>query len=149
MKQLIYVMQFRGKAAPVPGSSNMMKASTTAPSCTISTLVRPEGVSGTLQEASGDRASFESEVTVTGETSFLESGSIRFGDGNNRLLFSTVGQGYMGSSADPNLKHGTVTWRVDSGEGQFAQASGLITSNFTISEAGEVTDNHFGVIFVR
>jgi hypothetical protein len=60
-----------------------------------------------------------------------------------------VGQGYLGPSADPKLKHGSVIWRVDSGEGQFAEASGLITSNFTINEAGEVTDNHFGVIFVK
>jgi hypothetical protein len=42
-----------------------------------------------------------------------------------------------------------VIWRVEGGEGQFAGASGLITSNFTIDEAGEVTDNHFGVIFVK
>ena|SRR5437868_269522 len=65
-----------------------------------------------------------------------------------RLRFSTVGQGYLAASADPKLRHGTVTWRVDGGEGQFAQASGLITSNFTIGEEGEVVDNHFGLLFI-
>jgi hypothetical protein len=30
-----------------------------------------------------------------------------------------------------------------------SKARGLITSNFTVSNAGEVTDNHFGVIFVK
>jgi len=60
-----------------------------------------------------------------------------------------VGQGQIGGSADPKLKSGTVTWRVDSGEGQFAGASGFITSNFLIGEAGELTDNHFGVLFVK
>ena len=39
-------------------------------------------------------------------------------------------------------------WQVDSGEGQFAGASGLITSNFTVGEAGEVVDHHVGLIFV-
>jgi hypothetical protein len=39
-------------------------------------------------------------------------------------------------------------WRIDSGQGQFEGASGLITSNFTVGDDGEVTDNHFGVIFV-
>jgi hypothetical protein len=39
-------------------------------------------------------------------------------------------------------------WRVDSGEGQFAGASGPITSNFTLSGTGEVIDNHFALIFV-
>ena len=38
-------------------------------------------------------------------------------------------------------------WQVEGGEGQFDGAQGLITSNFTISDAGEVTDHHMGVIF--
>jgi hypothetical protein len=80
---------------------------------------------------------------------FHESGTIRFGEGNHSLTFSTVGQGFMADSADPKLKHGTVTWRIDRGVGQFEGASGLITSNFTLSDAGEVTDNHLGVIFVK
>jgi len=47
------------------------------------------------------------------------------------------------------MKHGTVSWKVDGGEGQFEGASGLIASNFTVGGAGEVIDNHFGVIFLR
>jgi hypothetical protein len=149
MGQLIYVMQFKGTAAPVAGSSTMLKAMTTAQSATISTVVGPEGVSGALQPAAGGNAIFESEVTFTGETSFQESGTITFGDHGHRLRFSTVGQGVIGDSADPQLKHGSVIWRVEEGEGQFEGARGLITSNFTVSNAGEVTDNHFGVIFVK
>ncbi len=149
MKQIVYAMQFRGQAAPVAGSSTVMKATTTGSSCTLTTAVGAQGVGASVQPAAGGKASFESEVTVTGESSFVESGTIRFGEGNHRLRFSTVGQGYMGASADPKLKHGSVIWRVEGGEGQFAGASGFITSNFTIGEAGEVTDNHFGVIFVR
>jgi len=42
-----------------------------------------------------------------------------------------------------------VTWKVDRGEGQFEGASGLITSNFTVSDTGEVVDHHCGVLFVR
>ena len=51
--------------------------------------------------------------------------------------------------SDPKLKHGSVMWRVESGKGQFAEATGLITSNFTIGEGGEVIDHHCGVIFVK
>ncbi len=149
MRQIFYAMQFSGQAAPVAGSSNVIKAATSASSCALTTAVGTEGVSASLQPAAGGKAAFESEVTVTGETSFVESGTIRFGEGNHRLRFSTVGQGYMGASADPKLRHGSVIWRVEGGEGQFAGASGLITSNFTLSEAGEVVDRHFGVIFVR
>ena len=65
------------------------------------------------------------------------------------LRFGTVGSGYLGPSVDPARKHGTVMWRVEGGEGQFAGASGLITSNFFVADDLAVTDHHFGVIFVR
>jgi hypothetical protein len=149
MRQIFYAMQFTGRATPVAGSSNVLKAATTAESCALTTAVSAEGVSASLQPATGGKAAFESEVTVTGETSFIESGTISFGEGNHQLRFSTVGQGYLGASADPKLRHGSVIWRVEGGEGQFGSASGLITSNFTISDGGEVIDRHFGVIFVR
>jgi hypothetical protein len=149
MKQLIYAMQFKGTAAPKAGVSGVIKASTTAPSCTLTSVVGSGGVTGTLVPVSGGKASFESEVTLTGEASFTETGTIRFGESNHLLRFSTVGQGFLGKSPDEALQYGSVMWRVDSGEGQFAGASGLITSNFTLSDTGEVTDHHFGLIFVR
>lgn len=149
MKQLIYVLQFKGKAAPVDASGTVMKAATTAPSCTVTTVASPSGVDGKLEPAAGEPASFESEVTFTGQTSFQECGTIAFGSGGNRLRFSTVGEGYIGPTGDAKLSHGSVIWRVEEGEGQLAGASGLITSNFTVSDTGEVIDNHFGVIFVE
>jgi len=86
-------------------------------------------------------------LTFTGETVFQEVGTIAFGDGHV-LRFGTVDRGYLAPSADPALKHGTVMWRVEGGEGQFAGATGLITSNFFVGEDLAVTDHHFGVIFV-
>ena len=41
---------------------------------------------------------------------------------------------------------GRSSWRVDGGEGQFAGASGLITSNFVLGEDLAVTDHHLGVL---
>ena len=158
MRQVIYAMQFKGQVASVGTSPSVMKATATATSCTITTIVGPEGVSATLQPAAEGGAVFESEVTLiggfesevtsVGEAGFKESGTITFG-GGHRLRFSTVGQGYLGPSADPQLKQGSVIWHIDSGEGQFDGAQGLITSNFTVSDAGEVTDHHFGVIFIQ
>ena len=145
MKQIIYAMQFKGQGGP-DGSPNVLKAMTSSPSCTLTTVIGSEGVQGSVQSAAGRKASFESEVTVTGDTSFLESGSIRFGDGNHQLRFSTVGRGYLGDSPKPTVKSGAVMWRVEGGEGQFAGASGYITSNFTLDEAGHVADNQFGVL---
>ena len=39
-------------------------------------------------------------------------------------------------------------WRVEGGEGQFAGASGLITSNFLVEKSGELIDHHVGVLFI-
>lgn len=149
MTEIIYVMQFKGKAVPANESGTVLKANTTAPSCTIATVVGAQGVSGTLQPKGGAEAKFESQVILTSETSFQESGTIIFGDNRHRLHFSTVGQGYVGPSVDPQLRHGSVIWKIEGGEGQFEGASGLITSNFFVSAAGDVTDNHFGVIFLK
>jgi hypothetical protein len=147
MRQIIYAMQFRGQAGPGDKGGTMV-AKTTSDSCRITSTVQDTGLAATLEQVAGGQASFESVVTLTGESSFLESGSIQFG-GRHSLRFSTVGQGYLGSSADPSLKHGTVNWRLDSGEGQFEGATGLITSNFTVGPNGEVVDNHFGLIFLK
>jgi hypothetical protein len=158
MTQVTYMMQFNGQVTPVGTSPNILKATTTASSCTMTTVVGSGGLDGTLEPVAGGYATFESEVTFiggfesevtsAGEAGFKEAGTITFGQGGDRLRFSTIGQGYIAPSPDPNVKHGCVMWQVDGGEGQFARARGLITSNFTVSAAGEVTDHHLGVIFV-
>jgi hypothetical protein len=149
MQQLIYGMQFTGRAAPVEGSSGVLRASTSAPSCTITSLVGPEGLASMINPAAGGVAEFESQVTFTGESTFLESGRITFGHDRHRLRFSTVGQGYLGPPAEAGVQHGAVTWQIDGGDGQFAGAHGLITSNFLVGPNGEVTDHHLGVIYVE
>jgi len=160
MRRIIYTMQFNGQVTPVGTSPNVLKATTTATSCTWVTLLGPDGLHAMLQPAAGDQATFEAEVTLLGgfessevtsdgEGGFKETGIITFGRGEHRVRFSTIGQGYIGPSAEPNLRHGAVVWRIDSGEGQFTGAQGLITSNFTLSDAGEVTDHQLGVILLR
>ncbi len=58
MRQIIYIMQFKGQAAPAGESSNVLKTMTTAPSCIITTVASPEGVEGTVQSTAGDNAAF-------------------------------------------------------------------------------------------
>ena len=147
MREVLYAMRFTGQAEPVGEVGNVLRATTSAPSSTLTSRVGPGGVTGTLTSAPGEEATFASDVTFTGETSFLEIGTIGFGAGHT-LHFSTVGSGYLAPSADPNRKQGTVMWRVDGGEGQFAAASGLITSNFFVDEQLGVVDHHFGVLLL-
>ena len=148
LKQVLYAMQFKGRAAP-GAAAGSMKVAATGPSCIITTVIGPEGVEGTIQPAPAAGAQFESEVRITGETSFQEKGTIAFGEGEHRLRFSSVQDGYFAPSADPAWKQGCVIWKIEGGDGQFRGATGLITSNFVFSDAGDVSDNQFGVIFVH
>jgi hypothetical protein len=123
MKPTIYSMQFRGQAREVaPG------------------VVR--------KIAEGAETRLESDVSFSDETTFREEGTIDFGDGN-RVRFRTLGVGWLGLSPEPELRQGAVIWEVDGGNGRFEDAQGLITSNFLVSDTGDVTDNQFGVVFVR
>jgi hypothetical protein len=146
MTQLLYVLQFKGNASPANEAGTILKATSTAPGCRVTTTIGADGVAADLQPTDGARASFESEVRITGATSFQEKGTISIGE--SRLHFSTVGEGYLGGSPDPIVRHGSVIWRIDRGEGRFQGATGLITSNFVVTDQGEVTDNQFGVLFL-
>ena len=86
---------------------------------------------------------------MTGPDEFQEDGTITFGDENEHVLrFSTVGQGHVSPGLEPGTMAGTASWKVDGGEGQFASARGFITSTFTITNSGERSDFHCGLIFV-
>jgi hypothetical protein len=148
MPQIIFNLQFRGSAAPA-GETGVMKATTSATSCTMQTIMGPEGVQGIFSPSDGGLAYFESEVRITSKDAFMESGTITFGEGDDSLRFSTVGQGHLGPSADPQHMHGAVTWKVEGGAGQFEGATGLITSNFLLSDTGDVVDHQFGLVFVK
>jgi hypothetical protein len=147
MHELIYAMRFVGQATPASADGNVLKAATSAPSSALSATVGPRGLSSTLVPVDGGAATFASEVTFTSKTGFREVGRIGFGEGH-LLHFSTVGNGYLGASADETRKHGAVVWRIDAGEGQFAGATGLITSNFFVGDDLTVSDHHFGVILL-
>jgi hypothetical protein len=55
----------------------------------------------------------------------------------------------VSGSADEHLRHGTATIHVVGGTGQFAGATGQITSNFVLSDTGELTDNQLGMVFLQ
>jgi hypothetical protein len=105
----------------------------------------------TVESGEGDGidvVSYDTHVTFTSETSFTESGRVSVGRNADALQISTVGEGYIGPSADPSSLHGAVIWRIDAGEGKLEGASGLLTSNFQLQpETGNVTEYQVAVIF--
>jgi hypothetical protein len=146
MPKTLYAMQFTGRGEPA--GEGLLQAATQSTSTRITSTVGPGGLESELASIEGGAASFSSEVRMTGESSFTETGRIQFGDGHS-LTFSTIGEGYIAPSPEDGLLHGSVMWRIESGDGQFEGASGIITSNFTLSADGEVTDNHFGYIWLQ
>jgi hypothetical protein len=145
MKPITYSLQFRGQATPL--RSNLLRLRLTAPSSALVTTVGAMGVRGRFNDVSGGEAFLHSELQLDEESSFADRGTIEFGRGNT-VRFRSIG-GRLTHCPDPHLTHGAAIRQVEGGEGQFAESEGLITSNFFISDTGEVTENHFGVIFVH
>ena len=148
MRPLVFTMQFEGQVAPVEGSAGKLRARTFAHGQTLRTTLTAEAVESALESTAGASATFESEVEMTGDGLFVESGSISYGTAGS-LRFGTVGQGVLGPSGIDGLQRGAVIWEVTGGEGQFAGAAGLITSNFTVGADGAVVDNHVACLFTQ
>ena len=146
MSQIGYAMQFRGSAGPQEGKENELWAKTGSTTNALATALGAGGPSLSIDEAASQRASFTSNVQILEDGEFTEDGTIDFGEAGT-LDFSTIGTGWMGASAEDGLTHGAISWKIDSGTGPLAGATGIITSNFTVSGAGEVVDNQWGVLF--
>jgi hypothetical protein len=138
MPRLLMLVELEDRATPPEGDP---------PSLTV------HGESTRVVSIEGDgpeRTAFDSSVTMTGETAFDESGTMTFADEQDRVRFSTVGEGYLGPSPEEGLLEGSVIWRIEEGEGRFTGASGLITSNFVMrAETGEVTEKQVISVFLH
>ena len=145
MPQLVYALRFSGRATPTGLDGSVLDVHATAPGATLDAAIGPDGLATDLVSASGAEAVFASEMTLTGETSFQEVGTIAFGDGH-LLRFATVGSGYIGPC--PGGRHGAAVWRVEGGAGLFAGARGLITAHVLLGSDLVLVGHHLGVIFL-
>ena len=147
MKEIVFAIEFKGSAAPVPGSESRLRATTSASGQTLRSLFKPDGIQAAIDPAGGDVARFESEVEIVGDGAFVESGTIAYG-GAGRLTFRTLGRGVLGAAPVPGAQRGAVVWEVTGGEGRLAGAQGLITSNFVVGADGAVTDDQFARLYL-
>lgn len=147
MSVLVFALQFKGTAAPSADADGKLSARTTARGQIHRTTLGAAGVQGRVQSAAGASASFHSEIEVGDGGAFLESGRIRYGRAGS-LTFQTVGRGTLGPSGLEEIQQGAVIWEVTGGDGAFAGATGLITSNFTVDAQGKVVDNQFAQLFL-
>jgi hypothetical protein len=147
VREIVFALEFRGRAGPSGGSATVRRARTSAPSQTLRTLFGPAGIAAGVEPVSGDQAVLNSVVERFADGSFVEQGTITYG-GLGGVSFSTVGRGTVGPSPVEGWVHGAVMWVVTGGAGWFAGARGLITSNFVASVQGEVVDNQFARLYV-
>ena len=145
LQPIVYSLQFRGRMTSV--SARVLEQRASAPSQVLTTTVDANGLAGRVQPGKGEEALLVSRLVLANDGSFDQSGTIEFAPGHV-LAFHSVGPARLGRSPDPQLRHGAAVWEVEGGEGQFRGAQGRITSNFFVSDTNEVTDNHFGLIFV-
>lgn len=145
MTPLAYSLQFRGTA--IESAPGLLIARTSAPGCSLVTTLGEDGLSGRFESASGDEAVLRSRIEVRSDGTFVEEGTITVGR-EHVLRFRTLDVGRIGGSPDPGLQHGSAVWAIEGGEGQFEGASGRIASNFVLSDTGELTDNHLGLVFL-
>ena len=123
MRDMVFAMELRGRAAPVEGRASTLRPQTSG------------------RGPAGETVNFASEVVFTGEH-FNETGSIEY-VGRGQVTFETVGVGHLEPSPLPETQWGAVIWRMTAGTGEFQGATGYITSNFTVSATGEVVDNQY------
>jgi hypothetical protein len=142
---IVYSLQFRGRITSL--SPRVLEQRASAPSQVLITTVDANGLAGDVQPGEGKEARLVSRLVLADDGSFDQSGTIEFAPGHV-LAFRSIGAARLGRSPDPHIRHGAAVWEVEHGEGQFRGANGRITSNFFVSDTNEVTDNHFGLIFL-
>jgi hypothetical protein len=145
LQPIVYSLQFRGRITSL--SSRVLEQRASAPSQVLTTTVHANGLAGRVHPGEGEEALLVSRLVLSDDGSFDQSGTVEFAPGHV-LAFRSVGSARLGRSPDPHLRHGAAVWEVEGGEGQFLGAQGRITSNFFVSDTDELTDNHFGLIFV-
>ncbi len=147
MREIVFALEFRGTAGPVPGSDSKRQARSTAPSQTLSTGLGRAGVRAHIAAGEGESAVLESRVERFGDGSFVEDGTIAYGTAGT-VTFETIGRGWVRPAPVPGWVVGGVVWTITAGDGAFAGARGVITSNFTVSTDGVVIDDHFTRLYL-
>jgi hypothetical protein len=139
--QLITILtHFRGRAAEPAGEPP--QTDPRASSVSVE-LVHDDGSMDPIQ-----RASYENHATFTGESTFIETGTIRYDD-DGELRIATLNDGTLGPSAQADVLHGAAVYRITAGSGRFDRASGLITSNFLLHQAtGEFEERQVTIVFL-
>jgi hypothetical protein len=140
VRTCILAMEFHGAAKPIEGCAGVMQASMTG-----RYFGAPDGARTT--ESVNDSLSFSSIVTMLPNGRFVEAGEIGMGSAGT-LRFDSPVEGVMTPAAAHSVTAGGVVWRILGGSGEFADATGFVTSNFTVAHDGQVVDRQVATVLL-
>jgi hypothetical protein len=141
MERILVTGQFHGEAAAPSGEPPQTNPRATSVALT--------GTTADGSDVGIERASYQNHATHTGETTFSETGTLRLDDGSGEWDVVSVSDGTLGPSADPDVLHGAVVYKIVAGRGRFEGASGLVTSNFLLRPAaGEFDETQVAIVFL-
>jgi hypothetical protein len=148
MEPIIFCLHFRGQASRGAEKRTLFRITASAPSCNVATELSDAGVQGRVSVLPGDMAFADSELELTGSDSFNGRASISFGEGPHALELRGAAQGHFESTTDRGEMSGAITWRIESGEGQFSGARGFVSSVLTLHEDGQFSEFQTGLVFL-
>jgi hypothetical protein len=144
MAPLVYALQFRGFVTPV--AANVLEARASAPAGAVVTTIGSDGLAGRVDARDSDEALLVARMIVAGGRLDVQ-GRLLVGH-DNVLWFRSLGSSRLTRTTEPELRQAAAVYEIAGGEGQFAAASGRITSNLLLSDSGDLTDTHLGVLFL-
>ena len=138
---ITYALQFRGQ---VEYDGAHERATTRATSSMLVSVVDRDGPHGRFEGVGSGEAVFR----VTLEGGDPVAGEVDFGGGTT-LRLRTAEHHPAGRSANAYVRHGAALLEVMGGTGRLSGVRGLVTSNFLLSDTGDLTDTHLGLLFVE
>ena len=139
MKPISFALQFKGQAVEL--DVGRFWAETRARG-----RVGLNETADVLDRLGSDEALCRRDLELRDDGSLVQTGEISFG-ADDAITFRAKGE--LGATSDPHLRHGTAVLEVTGGRGQLAGARGFVTSNFLLSDTGELTDHHLGLLFLE
>jgi hypothetical protein len=138
MRSVAFAIQLEGEAVELGGGRFWVE--------TRALPAGPDGRVGQLEGIEAGSALCRRDLELWEDGSLVETGELSFA-GGDAITFRA--RGALGASPDPRRRHGTAVREVTGGRGQLAGARGYVTSNFLLSDTGELTDHHLGLLFLE
>jgi hypothetical protein len=136
-----YALQFRGQVETTGARSS---AAARATSAMLVSVVDREGPHGRFEDVGAGEAVFHVDLDGSGPV----EGRVDFGGGTT-LRLRAAERHAAEPSCRPHLSHGAALLEVVSGTGRLTGACGWVTSNFLLSDTGDLTDTHLGLLFLE